>query len=72
MARPRGLTASGDQVWSQDSPGIVGVAEAADGFGGALTTGDFGGRPSKDLAVAEDPRQVPVEFLRDVKRLRVA
>jgi hypothetical protein len=34
-----GLTASGSQLWSQDSPGIAGVAESADFFGGALAAG---------------------------------
>jgi len=36
-----GLTATGDQLWHQDSTGIDGVAEADDDFGGVLTTGDF-------------------------------
>ena len=30
---PSGLTASGNQLWSQDSPGIDGVAEPGDSFG---------------------------------------
>jgi FG-GAP repeat len=46
-----GLTAAGSQLWSQDSPGVAGVAEAGDGFGGALATGDFNGDGRADLAV---------------------
>jgi FG-GAP repeat len=33
---PTGLTATGSQLWSQDSPGIAGGAEAFDFFGAAL------------------------------------
>jgi hypothetical protein len=39
---PSGLTASGSQLWSQDSPGIAGVAESTDFFGGALAAGSPG------------------------------
>jgi FG-GAP repeat len=46
-----GLTAAGSQLWSQDSPGVGGVAEAGDGFGGALATGDFNADSRADLAV---------------------
>jgi hypothetical protein len=46
-----GLTAAGSQLWSQDSPGVGGVAEAGDGFGGALAAGDFNGDSRADLAV---------------------
>jgi hypothetical protein len=47
-----GLTAAGSQLWQQGSGGIAGVAEAGDGFGGALTTGDLDGDGNADLAVA--------------------
>ena len=46
-----GLTASGDQFWTQDSAGIANVAEANDGFGSALVAGDFGNGPEDDLAI---------------------
>jgi hypothetical protein len=46
-----GLTAAGSQLWSQDSPGVAGVAEAGDGFGVALAAGDFNGDSRADLAV---------------------
>jgi hypothetical protein len=47
----RGLTATGDQYWTQDSPGINGVAEVLDVFGSALAAGDFDGDGFADLAV---------------------
>jgi FG-GAP repeat len=40
-----------DQLWSQDSTGIKDTAEVDDGFGSALTTGDFDGDGYGDLAV---------------------
>jgi hypothetical protein len=46
-----GLTATGSQLWSQDTPGVAGVAEARDGFGGALAAGDFNADGRADLAV---------------------
>ena len=52
-----GLSAVGDQFWSQDSPGIRGTAEAPDVeesaelFGSSLAAGDFDGDGRDDLAV---------------------
>ncbi|MGH2554307.1 MAG: hypothetical protein ACRDHO_01130 [Actinomycetota bacterium] len=46
-----GLTAAGNQVWSQNSRGIQGTGEAFDFFGYAVTAGDFGGDGFDDLAV---------------------
>jgi disulfide bond formation protein DsbB len=46
-----GLTATGSQLWSQDSPGIAGTAEASDLFGGALADGDFNANGRTDLAI---------------------
>jgi FG-GAP repeat len=46
-----GPTATGNQFWSQDSPGIDEVAEEGDEFGRSLATGDFNGDGFADLAV---------------------
>jgi hypothetical protein len=46
-----GLAEAGDQLWSQDSPGINGVAESNDQFGDTIAAADFGGDGFADLAV---------------------
>ncbi len=46
-----GLSEVGDQMWHQDSPGILGDAEPGDQFGHSLATGDFDGDGYTDLAV---------------------
>ena len=46
-----GLTAAGSQLWSQDSPGVAGLAESFDDFGAALAAGDFNGDGRADLAI---------------------
>jgi hypothetical protein len=48
---PGGLTAAGNQLWTQDSPGIRDTAEAGDHFGASLAVGDFNGDGYADLAV---------------------
>jgi hypothetical protein len=48
---PAGLTASGDQVWHQGSPGVPGTNEDNDRFGEQLTTGDFDGDGYADLVI---------------------
>jgi hypothetical protein len=52
------LRAAGNQLWSQDSPGILETAEADDQFAAALVTGDFDGDGFEDLAIG-----VPFEDL---------
>ena len=47
----RGLSASGDQVWTQDSRGVPGKAEEGDSFGDQLAAGDFDGKNKADLAI---------------------
>jgi disulfide bond formation protein DsbB len=52
-----GLTASGSQLWHQNSNGIADAAEEFDNFGFALAGADFGKAAQADLAVgawAED------------------
>lgn len=46
-----GLAASGNDLWHQDSPDILGEAEANDRFGWSLAAGDFNGDGYGDLAV---------------------
>ena len=46
-----GLSDGGDQLWHQDSSGVVGQAENFDTFGAALAAGDFNGDGYTDLAV---------------------
>ncbi len=48
-----GLTATGDQIWHQNTAGIKGGAEANDSFGSALAAGDFNGDRRTDLAIGE-------------------
>lgn len=48
---PSGLTASGDQFWTQDVSGVEGTAGVDDLFGSTLGTGDFDGDGSADLAI---------------------
>lgn len=55
---PTGLSGTGSQIWHQDSPGILEVAEAGDNFGYALARGNFDGSGMWDLAVG-----VPFEDL---------
>ncbi len=49
-----GLTSTGAQIWTQDSPGVKGMAEQSDEWGNYLTIADFGHGSSADLAVSGD------------------
>jgi hypothetical protein len=51
-----GLAATGNQFWTQDSPGIVDAVEPNDQFGFALAPGDFNRDGFADLAIG-----VPLE-----------
>lgn len=46
-----GLSATGNQLWSQNSDGIADLLESGDRFGNALATGDFNGDFVSDLAI---------------------
>ena len=48
---PAGPTARGDQVWSQRTRGVPGIAERRDRFGAALDSADFNGDGFADLAI---------------------
>jgi hypothetical protein len=49
------LTSDRSQIWTQNSPGIKESSETGDGFGGSVTSADFGPAQSSegyaDLAV---------------------
>ena len=45
-----GLSSTGNQLWSQDSAGVLGTGAANDSFGFALAPGDFGQGTEDDLA----------------------
>jgi hypothetical protein len=53
-----GLTGSGSQLFSQDSPGVPNFAEPDDTFGNAVATGDFDNDGYTDLAVGVDGEAV--------------
>jgi hypothetical protein len=46
-----GLAAAGNQIWTQDSDGVAGVAEADDRFGWSVAAGDFNGDGADDLSI---------------------
>jgi FG-GAP repeat len=48
---PTGLTGSGSQLFTQNSPGVGSAAELGDRFGSALAAGDFDNDGFADLAV---------------------
>ena len=46
-----GLTATGDQAWTQDSSGVLNVSEVDDDFGWSLAAANFGDSSHADLAI---------------------
>lgn len=59
---PTGLRPGRNQLWSQDSRHIAGVAEPSDRFGAALATGDFNGDSFDDLAIG-----APGEWIGEIR-----
>lgn len=60
-----GISEEGMLTLSQDTPGMQGIAENYEGFGGPLVTGDFDGDEFDDLAIgcpseSWDPTQTPI------------
>jgi hypothetical protein len=47
-----GLAAANNQLWNQNSVGVLDTAESEDDFGNFLSAGDFDGDGHDDLAVA--------------------
>ncbi len=59
---PGGPTATGSQVWTQQTAGVTGEAESGDSFGASLRLGDYDGDGFPDLAIGvpgEDLGTVP-------------
>ena len=48
---PGGLSAAGNEVWSQGGEGVAGAPEAGDQFGYSLAAGNFGNSSQADLAI---------------------
>jgi hypothetical protein len=46
-----GLSSAGNQLWSQNSSSVLGVAESGDAFGSSVAAGDYNGDGYDDLAV---------------------
>jgi hypothetical protein len=54
-----GMTATGSQFLTQDSPGVAGAVESGDEFGDALGAGDFNGDRAAELAVGAPGEDFP-------------
>jgi FG-GAP repeat len=57
-----GLTGSGSQLFTQDTPGVGSIAEADDSFGDTLTAGDFNTDGFADLAIGAPLESIPSIF----------
>jgi hypothetical protein len=63
----------GNQFWTQDSTGVLDVAEADDFFGNALSAGDINGDTFPDLAVGVPQEDIgeQLDFITDAGALAV-
>ena len=55
-----GLRALGNEVWSQNRPGVSDAAETRDNFGSALAAADLGRSGAADLAIGVPDENLPV------------
>jgi len=71
FGRPGGLSSTGQKSFTQNSGMLEGTAEAGDGFGSALSSGDYDddgffdlaiGTPGEDLGSMHDPGAVNVMY----------
>ena len=62
----RGLSAIGSEIWTQDTPGIKGVARYSDRFGSALAAGDLNGDGDDELVIGV-PGESAVQILAGTK-----
>ena len=58
---PNGLKSGGNQVWHQDSPGVLDQAEASDRFGYSVAAGDLNGDGRDDLAIGISGEETGVD-----------
>jgi hypothetical protein len=58
VGSPTGLQAAGARLWTQNSPGVLGVADKGDVFGTSLTAGDFDDDGRHDLAIGSPGEDV--------------
>ncbi len=61
-SRFSGLRSDGNQIWHQNSAGIAGGSETNDGFGSALSSGDYNNDGRYDLSVG-----VPAESIGSIR-----
>jgi hypothetical protein len=72
-----GLTDIGNEIWHQATPTLVGltdIAQAGDGFGHSLASGDFNGDGCDDLAIGvpfEDDESSSLAIFADVGAIHV-
>ena len=58
-----GLNTANDEVWHQDSKGVLDVAESGDVFGMSVAVGDFNGDGTGDLAIGVPGESIKTSLL---------